>query len=286
MKQKILLLFLSFFLNCHSQKLEKRIGEYKIKKESFSIENKRKISKSDFYFDSSGKILEKINYGKHHYNKLNVIGEIEQFSYLNDKLELSRKYVSSCQSCEYFLYYSILKYNNDNNLISKKTYTKENDSLFMNSEYIYKPNIKEIHFNSSTYYENKYDAENRIIEQNQKIEENNKTRWKKEFVYSKYNRVSKFQTYYGDGNENTEIEIVTYNSEKKIISKETIREKSKIKLYYFYTRKGIIKKIQEYKSFVGNEYELEFITHFKINKKNKMVDETTVDKINSELIGE
>ena len=109
MKQKILLIFLSFFLNCHSQKIEKRIGEYKIKRESFSIENKKKISNSDFYFDSSGKIIEKIKYGKHHYNKLNVIGEIEQFSYLNDKLELSRKYISSCKSCEYYQYYSILK---------------------------------------------------------------------------------------------------------------------------------------------------------------------------------
>lgn len=286
MKQKILLIFLSFFLNCHSQKIEKRIGEYKIKRESFSIENKKKISKSDFYFDSSGKIIEKIKYGKHHYNKLNVIGEIEQFSYLNDKLELSRKYISSCQSCEYYQYYSILKYNNDNKLESERTYRKENDSLFMQIEYIYKPNIKEIHFNSSTYYENKYDDENRIIEQNQKFEEFNKTRWKKEFTYSKYNRVSKFQTYYGDGNESSEIEIITYNTSEKVISKETIRENSKIKLYYFYNRKGMIERIEEYKSFVDNEYELEYITHFKIKKVNKTFDEKTIDKINSELIGE
>lgn len=286
MKQKILLIFLSFFLNCHSQKIEKRIGEYKIKRESFSIENKKKISKSNFYFDSSGKILEKIKYGKHHYNKLNVIGEIEQFSYLNDKLELSRKYVSSCQSCEYYQYYSILKYNNDNKLVSEKTYRKENDSLFMQSEYIYKPNIKEIHFNSSTYYENKYDDENRIIEQNQKYEENNKTRWKKDFVYSKYNRVSKFLTYYGDGNENSEIEIVTYGSDKKIISKESFREKSKTKLYYFYNRKGIIEKIENYESFVDSKYELKFITLFKINKKNNTIDKTIAEKINLELIEE
>lgn len=254
--------------------------------ESFSIENRKKISKSEFYFDLSGRILEKIKYGRHHYNKLNIIEEIEQFTYLNEKLESSSKYISSCKNCGYYQYYSLLKYGFDNNLISEKTYRKENDSLFMATEYVYKPNIKEIHFNTSTYYENKYDDQNRIIEQNQKYEENNKTRWKKEFVYSEYNRVSKFQTYYGDGKENSEIEIITYDSERKIISKETVREKHKIKLYYFYNSKGIIEKIEEYESFVDNKYELEYVTRFKMNKKNKTIDKTTIDIINSELIGE
>ena len=286
MKQKILLILLSIFFTSYSQKIEKKIGEYKIKKESFFVENRKKISKSEFYFDSSGKILEKIKYGRHHYNKLNIIGEIEQFTYLDEKLESSAKYISSCKTCEYYQYYSLLKYGFDNKLISEKTYRKENDSLFMATEYIYKPNIKEIHFNSSIYYENKYDDENRIIEQNQKYEGNNKTRWKKEFVYSEYNRVSKFQTYYGDGKENSEIEIITYNPERKIISKETVREKHKIKLYYFYNRMGIIDKIEEYESFADNKYELEYVTRFKMNKKNKTIEKTTIDIINSELIGE
>lgn len=283
MKQRFLLIFLLLFFTSYSQKIEKRIGEYKIKMESFSTENK-KISKSEFYFDSSGRILEKIKYGRHHYNRLNIIGEIEQFTYLNEKLESSAKYISSCKRCEYYQYYSLLKYGLDNKLVSEKTYRKENDSIFMATEYIYKPNIKEIHFNTSTYYENKYDDQNRIIEQNQKYEENNKTRWKKEFEYSEYNRVSKFQTYYGDGKENSEIEIITYNSERKIISKETVREKHKIKLYYFYNRKGIIEKIEEYESFEDNKYELEYITRFKTNKKNKTIEKSIIDKINSELI--
>lgn len=286
MNYKIIIFFLTISINSQSQKIVKRIGEYKIRKESFLVENNKRINKTDFYFDKSGKILEKVKYGKHHSNKLTIIGEIEQFTYFNDKLETSRKYVSSCKTCIYYQYYSLLKYNLDNKIISEKTYSKENDSLFMTAEYIYKPNIKEIHFNSTTYYENRYDDENRIIEQNQKFEEDNKIRWKKEFKYSKYNRVSKFQTYYGDGNENGEIEIVTYNLDKKIISKETFREKSKIKLYYLYNRKGIIEKIEEYESYVDSKYELKFITRFKINKMNKTVEKIVVDKINLELIGE
>lgn len=286
MKYKIILIFLLINVNCYSQKIEKRIGEFKIKEESFLIENKKKISKIDFYFDSKGKILEKIKYGRHHFNKLNVIGEIEQFTYSNDKLESTKKYISYCQSCQYRQYYTKVNYNFENKLISEKTYITENDSLFMTSEYIYKPNSKEIHFNSSTYYENIYDDENRIIEQNQKFEENNKTRWKKEFIYSRYNRVSKFQTYYGDENENSEIEIVTYDSDKKVISKETIREKSKIKLYYFYNRKEIIERIEEYQSYDEGKYELKYITRFKLNKKNKIIDKTIFEKINLELIGD
>lgn len=284
MKRKILFVFLSVFLNSYSQKIEKRIGDFKIKKESFLIKDKKRISKSVFYFDSSGKILEKIRYGRHHYNKLDVIGEIEQFTYLNGKLGTSRKYISDCQSCQYYCYYTLFDYNFDNNLISKKTYRAENDSLFMKSEYLYKPNNEEIHFNSSTYYENKYDEENRIIEQSQKFEENNQIRSKREFTYSAYNRVSKFQTYYKDGNDYSELETITYDSDKKIISKETIREKSKTKRYYSYNRKGIIEKIEEYESFLNGKYELKYKTYFKINKKSRNIDKIVVDKINSELM--
>ncbi len=286
MKFKILILFLLFFFNLYSQKIEKKIGEFKIKKESFIAEGKKKITKSVYYFDSSGKIIEKIKYGRHHFNKLKVIGEIEQFKYSNDKLELSTKYTSYCKDCEYNQFYTIYKYNFENKLISEKTYGKENDSLFMSIEYDYKPNLKEIHFNSSTYYENKYDDEERIIEQNQKFEETNKIRWKKEYKYTKYNRVSKFQTYYGDGNERSQIEIITYDSDKKIISKETIQEKSKTKLYYFYNNKGMVEKIEEYENFTESNYELKYITNFKIIKKYKAYNKIVIDKINQQLLDE
>jgi hypothetical protein len=286
MKHKILIFFLIIFINSYSQKIEKRIGAIKIKKESFLIEKKKKISKSDFYFNSSGMILEKIKYGKHHFNKLNTIGEIEQFLYSNDKLELTRKYISDCQNCSYYQYYSKLKYNFDNKLINQNTFRGENDSLFMSAQYIYKPKIEEIHFNSLTYYENKYDDENRIIEQNQIFEKTNKIRWKKEFAYLKNKRVCKFQTYYGDNNENSEVEITTYNSENEIISRETFREKNKTRLQYYYNKRGIIEEIEEYESIEKSEYELKYSTKFKICKKIKNINKKVIEEINKELIGE
>ena len=281
MKQKILILFLFCFLKNYSQKIEKKIGKFKIRKETFILEKKK--GKSDYYFDKSGVILEKIHFGKHHSNKLNLIGEVEQFSYTDNKLLYSRKYVSDCLNCSYYLYYSKFKYNNDNKIVNEDIYRNESDSIFMSFNYVYKPNLTEIHSNSSTYIENKYDDENRIIEQSQIFEDNKKVRWKKEFVYAIDIQVNKFQTYYGDGNENTEIEIIKYDSQKRIISKEIIREKNKTLFDYRYAQNGIIEKIFESESY-NDKYELKYVTNFKVKKREKYLDKLTVDKINSQLL--
>ena len=285
MKQKILILFLVCFLKTYSQKIEKKIGDFRITKESFIL--KKKKGKSDYYFDKSGNILEKIKFGKHHVNKPNLIGEIEQFSYLEDKLLHSKKYVSDCLNCSYYLYYSKLKYNNDNKLINEDIYRNESDSLFMSFNYIYKSNVTEIHSNSSTYIENKYDEENRIVEQSQIFEDTKKVRWKKTFLYALDIQVNKFQTYYGDGNENKEMEIIKYDSQKRIISKEIIREKSRTLLDYRYAQNGIIEKIFESESYNDDcKYELKYVTNFKIKKREKDSDKLTTDKINSQLLYE
>ncbi|WP_447636612.1 hypothetical protein [Flavobacterium microcysteis] len=284
MKPKILILLLFYFVNSYSQKIERKIGDFRITRESFFVEGKKKISKSDFYFDKSGKILEKIGFGRHHYHKLNIIGEIEQYFYSDNKLLLSKRYVSSCRNCSFSLYLS--KYNyDDDKLIHKNVYRGESDSLFMSFDYKYKPNAEEIHSNSSTYIENKYDDKNRIIKQSQIFEDTKKVRWEKKFVYAITFQVNKFQTYYGDGDENTKMEIIQYDSQKRITSKEVLREKSKTFFYYYYAQNGIIKKIEESESY-NDKYELKYITNFKIKKREKSIDSLTVDKINSQLIYE
>jgi len=283
MFQKTFILFLIFFLQGFSQKIEKKVGAYKITEEIFLTENNKKIAKQVFYFNESGNILEKIKFGRHHYNKLNIIGEIEQFFYKDDKLQLSKKYISSCKSCKFFQYYSKYEYN-EGKLISENVFYAENDSLFMSTNYVYKPNLKEIHFNSSVYYLNKYDDENRIIEQNQVYEETNKIRWKNEFSYSDNFRVGKFQTFYNDGKDRSEIEIVSYNSDRIIASKEIIREKYKTKLFYFYDKYGIIKKIEEYESFSEDDYKLIYTTVFKVNRKAKDIDKSVITELNSALM--
>jgi hypothetical protein len=196
-------------------------------------------------------------------------------------LDFSKKYISSCKNCKFYQYYSKYEYDGGK-LISENIFYGENDSLFTSTNYVYKPNVKEIHLNSSTYYENKYDYMNRIIEQNQVYE--NKIRWKREFLYSETYRVDKFQTYYNDGKDYSEIEIISYNSDKEIVSKERIKEKSKTKFFYFYDKKGIVNGIEEYESFGESDYKLTYSTVFKVNRKVKHIDKSVVAKLNSVLL--
>ena len=88
-KKVILVLILFSFSKINSQKIAKSNGEIKITKIGYFINKKNKKkrnSKSKFYFDNFGKILEKIEYGRHHFNRLNVIGKINQFFYEKNKL--------------------------------------------------------------------------------------------------------------------------------------------------------------------------------------------------------
>lgn len=132
---------------------------------------KRKVSKSEFYFDNFGKILEKISYGRHHFNKLYVIGNIEQYFYENDKLYLSKEYTSSCKSCDFYQFYTKYNYNENKILIGENIYYGEIDSLFMSIKYIEKLNVKETHFNQSTFNQRVFDSENRITQFNQVFED-------------------------------------------------------------------------------------------------------------------
>jgi hypothetical protein len=289
MGRLIVILFLLTTSKFYSQKIEKGIGDFKITKEVFHFnENnkKKKTGKSEFYFDAFGKIIEKISYGKPHYGKLDVIGEIEQFIYSKNRLESSKKYVSECFRCGYYLYYSKFNYDENSKLLSEKSFRGENDSLFMATTYIYKPDYSETHFNSPTYYQKKYDPENKIIELNQVFEETNKIRWQYLFEYSNNCKIGKFQTYYGDGKENSKTETECFDSNKRIISKEIIAF-DKTKITYSYSESGILNEIREYESLNENKnYKLKRLTKIKVNRKPKELTQEASEKINFELTTE
>ena len=287
MNRIILILFLLTVSKIYSQKIEREIGELKLTKEGFAFDDnkttkKRKISKTEFYFDRNGKILERISFGRHHYNKLNVIGEIEQFFYSNDKLELSKKYISSCKTCEYDQYYSKYNYDEKNNLIREEKFYGKNDSLFMSTTYIFKPNVTETHFNSSTYYQKIYNSQNKVIELNQVFENTEKIRWQYLYEYVDNCQIGNFQTYYGDGKEHSKKEIECFDLEKRIISKE-IFAGYKTKIIYTYSKKGFLKEIKEYESPSDDEYKLKYQLKFKIRRKPKNLTKEEVEKINSVL---
>lgn len=286
MKLKITLLLLICFSKIYSQKIEKEIGEIKITKEGYYFEDylkskKRKVSKSEFYFDDFGRILEKISYGRQHYNKLNVIGDIEQYSYENDKLISKKHWISSCENESFSDYNTELIYD-ENNLLIKELFSNPISQPFV---YKYEKNKTEIH-SGNFYLQKIFDEQKRIIEFNQIFEQTNKIRWQYLYEYKDNCRIANFQTYYGDGKENSKKEIVYYDSYNRIISEEII-DYNKTKKVYKYSENGIINEIAEYESSLEKEeYKLLRLTKIKINKSPKKLTKEIIEEINSELSNE
>ena len=283
MKLKITLILLICFSKIYSQKIEKEIGDIKITQEGYYFENyikskKRKVSKSEFYFDKFGKILEKVSYGRQHYNKLNVIGDIEQYSYENGKLISKKHWISICENQSFSLYNTELIYD-ENNLL-----TKEISSNPISDPFVYKYEKNKIEIHSGNFYIQKiFDEQKRIIECNQIFEETNKIRWQYLFEYRDNCRIANFQTYYGDGKENSKKEIIVFDNNNRKISKEVI-DYGKTKYIYKYSENGIIEEIAEYESSLEKEeYKLLRLTKIKINKSLKKLTKEIIEKINSEF---
>jgi hypothetical protein len=286
MKCKIILLLLIIFCKTHSQ-IERRNGEIQITKEVFFFEDynkskKRKIAKVEFYFNEFGNILETISYGRQHFNSLKVIGDIEQFTYQNGNLVSKIYWISSSEN-EEFSAYTIQYIYDDKNVLIKKVFS---NPLSPPQIFTYSENKTEIHSNETVYCQKKYDSENRIIELNQIFEDTNKIRWQHLFSYRGNCKFGNFQTYYGDGKDNSSTEVLCYDKENNLISKEVI-DFTKTKFIYKYSKNGIVTEIKEFESpmeFKG--YKLLRLTKFKINKTVGNESQIRIQKINSELIGE
>lgn len=290
MKYKILILFLICFYKNYSQKIEKRVGDVHVISEEYYFEGhkkskKLKINETEYYFNDKGQILETITHGTNHINNLNIIGRIEQFFYHNDMMDLSKSYMIDCNNSEYDVHYRKYLYDENNNLISSNSYNEANDSLIMPITYIYKDHSEEKHFGELTYYEKKTDSINQIVELNQRYEDTNAIRWQYLYKYLSNSTITIFQTYYNDNMDRTEVEIKTYDIEKRLISYEKIGVR-KTKQDYNYSKDGFLSKITEYSLNVDGVYELERITKFKVKKNQKYLKPVYLQKIHSELIEE
>lgn len=284
MKLKIFLLLFFCFPKIYSQKIEREIGEIKITIEGYYFEDyikskKEKNAKSEFYFDSYGKILEKISYGRQHYNKLNVIGDIEQYSYENGNLKTEKSWISSAKN-ESFIFYNTEYIYNDQNLLIKKIFSNPISEPFI---YKYENYKTEIH-SGEFYIQKIYNEEKKIIQCNQISEKTNKIRWQYLFEYKDNCRIGNFQTHYGDGKENSKIETVCFDSQNRRIFDEIINY-GKTKIIYKYSVNGIINEIEEYESPIEKQdYKLLRLTKIKVNRKPKKLSKEIIEKINSELI--
>jgi len=284
MKLKITLICLICFSKIYSQKIEKEIVEIKITKEGYYFEDyekskKRKVSKSEFYFDSLGIILEKISYGRQHYNKLNVIGDIEQFFYQNGNLKSEKHWISNCENESFSVYNTDLVYD-ENNLLIKEIFSNPISEPFV---YKYEKNKIEIH--SGNYFIQKiYDEQNRIIQCNQIFKETNKIRWQYLFEYKENYRISNFQTYYGDGKEHSKKEIIYFDNDNRKISEE-IFDFGRTKIVYKYSTQGIINEITEFESSTKSEdYKLLRLTKIKVNRLPKILTKEIMDKVNLKVM--
>ena len=281
--------YIIFFLSItqlFSQKIEKRIGDFKITISTYRFEDskkKNKIGKEEIYFDSLGKTQEKIKYGRHHYNKLNIIGSIEQFQYENEQLIFSKRYISYCKSCQFNELYTKYKYNNNNELISENTFSKENDSIFMSFEYRRKEKITEIHSDKYTYIQRVYDDDSKLIELNQIFEDSNKIRWQYIYKYGENFKEANFQTYYGDGKDHSKKEIENFDSQNRIVSKEIISNYN-IKLVFTYSKNGLLNEIKEYNSHSNGEYKLEYSIKYNFKGKTRKLNSEVLSKLNAVLI--
>lgn len=286
MKSKLIITFLIIVTFSFAQKIEQKTGDFIILKTGYLIKDKngkKKISKSEFYFNNNAEIIEKIKYGRHHHNKLNVVGNIEQFYYKDGKLITSEEYISSCKSCNYYKIYTKHNYDENDSLTNENTYLGENDSLFMSVNYEYKPNMKETHFNTTTFNQKVYNSEQRLIQFNQVFEDTKKLRWQYLYDYIENCRIGSFQTYYEDGNNHSKKEIECYDSQKRIISKENIST-YKTKIIYSYSKKGILNEVKEYESFNNEDYKLKYLIKYKFKARKEKLDPEKIKKINSELI--
>lgn len=287
MKKIIYIIYFLSISQLFSQNIEKRIGDYKMEITTYrfsEIEKKIKFRKEEYYFDNSGKILEIIGYGRHHYNKLNVIGYIEQFEYNNDFLKFSKKYISWCKSCEFDKTVTKYIYNNKNELTDEFILNSDEDSALRSIKYLKKDNSLEIHTGDSTYIQKIFDVNSKILELNQRYENTNKLRWQYLFNYGNNWKQSNFQTYYEDYENYSKKEIEYFDKKKRIIKREVISS-LKTKIIYIYSNKGILKKIKEFEIYNDN-FKLKYLTKFKIKGKTRKLKNEIIDKINKELIGE
>uniref|UniRef100_UPI000553D990 hypothetical protein n=1 Tax=Flavobacterium gelidilacus TaxID=206041 RepID=UPI000553D990 len=92
-----------------------------------------------------------------------------------------------------------------------------------------------------------------------------------------------FQTYFGDGKENSKKEVETFDSQNRIITKEIISSYN-TKLLFTYSKNGIISEIKEYNSYGNGEYKLEYSIKYNFKCKTRKLNSQVLSKLNAVLI--
>jgi hypothetical protein len=253
------------------------------------ISNKKKNPRIIYYFSSTGQLEYLKTFGKHHNMNLKLIGNIRSYIYDNsNKLSIINIWETDYEKNISYSYYTVLKYDLRGNKLKETTFETKNDSVFVSKEYWYDPNnnYQGLFFTSTYFYEREYDSLNRTIKFRQ-IHDSMK-RWEWNYSYDDSTRIGLFKTYYNDGKDYTKKEICKYvesnlvEVEEYYTSQDGLAEKRK----YFYNPNGLISKIEYYSAYTKEKiYQKEHYSECKFKSKIRRLNKATIQKINSELIG-
>ena len=298
MKPSIFIISVLFTLNLFGQNLSEKVGEIEVKIIGHNFKHnsdgeltKRKTNRKNrpylrMYFDSTGKLLKSVAFGKHHNTDLRLTDNIKVYEYANGKLSKSVEYESDYEKNVYPNWKTKYFYNKKGELIDESTYYIKNDSLFFKTTFeydIHSNKIKSI-FTPTYYYQREFDSLNRITSLKQIYD--NKLRWDWNYTYSENIRTGIFQTYYKDGKDYTKKEIQKFNNLGLLIETEEVHVSEsgldeKTKIYYY--QNGLIKRIEHYQSYnLQDGYEM--ISYSDIQFKSKIkIDSTITEKINLQI---
>lgn len=298
MKKTLFILFLIISSFSFGQSLSKKVGEIEVqlirhyfKRNSDYELTKRKSNRRNrpfakMYFDSSGVLLKKIGFGKHHNTDLRLTDKIDVYHYSNNRLTESITYESDYEKNVYPYWKSKFIYNDKGQLIDDSRYYYKTDSLTHKTTFKYDSNSNKIKsiFNQTYYYQREFNSINKITSLKQIYD--NKLRWDWIYTYYDNKRIGIFQTYYNNGKDYSKKEILTFNtkgllieSEEKHITKSGLDQKTKL----FYNDNGIVIKIEQYESH-GFEEGYELVSYIKIKTKSKVkIDFRIAKNINEQI---
>nr|WP_321237646.1 hypothetical protein [uncultured Psychroserpens sp.] len=283
MKKILFIFFLIITYLSFGQNLSEKVGEIEIQligqnnKRNSNDEltkrktNRRKRPYAKLYFNSSGILLKKVTFGKHHNTDLRLTNTIKVYKYNEEKLTESIEYESDYQKSVYPYWKTIYTYNSKDKLNDKSLYHIPTDSLYDKTSFEYDLNLNQIKsvFSPTYYYQKEYDSLNRVVYLKQVY--NNKLRWDWKYKYKDNQRIGVFQTYYDDGDNSSKSEIKTYNEngqliefEEKYTSKLEVANKTKL----FYDKNGLIKKVEYFETYnYDKDYEMIGFKTVKIKTK-------------------
>lgn len=300
MKQTIFLISIFLTLNLFGQKLIQKVGDIEIQlighnfKRNSNYEltkketNKRNRPHLKKYFDSTGKLLKTISFGKHHNTDLRVLNKIEIYEYDSNgtKSQIDIWETDYNKKLSYKYYKKFELDSTKSKIISEITYELESDSIFTQTNYWYnkKGQYQGVIFDSTYYYKREFNQKGKLIKFQQIYD--GKLRWEWNYTYSDNQREGIFQTYYNDGKDYSTKEIQTYSNQGLIeieeiqVSKGGLNERTKI----HYNKDGVISKIEYYESY-NKEKGFEMISYTNIRIKSKIkIDSQIAERINEEII--